>query len=91
MESTNKESISEMTLEELFPETLTDTNCVFLDKKREVWVATEMCAQYLESTIDALVVQDGDKPMGIVGGYDLLDHLNVNPSVFYQTKVRNKS
>ena len=23
--------------------------------------------------------------------YDLLDHLNVNPSVFFQTKVRNKS
>ena len=23
--------------------------------------------------------------------YDLLDHLNVDPSVFYQTKVRNKS
>jgi hypothetical protein len=23
--------------------------------------------------------------------YDLLDHLNVNPSVFYQTKVRNNS
>ena len=23
--------------------------------------------------------------------YDLLDHLNVAPSVFYQTKVRNKS
>ena len=22
--------------------------------------------------------------------YDLLDHLNVRPSVFYQTKVRNK-
>ena len=23
--------------------------------------------------------------------YDLLDHLNVAPSVFYQTKIRNKS
>ena len=23
--------------------------------------------------------------------YDLLDHLNMAPSVFYQTKVRNKS
>tara|TARA_B100000073_G_C23537849_1_gene494749 strand:- start:345 stop:671 length:327 start_codon:yes stop_codon:yes gene_type:complete len=23
--------------------------------------------------------------------YDLLDHLNVRPSVFYQTKIRNKS
>ena len=22
--------------------------------------------------------------------YDLLDHLNVRPSVFYQTKIRNK-
>ena len=32
MESANKESISEMTLEELFPQTLTDTNYVFLDK-----------------------------------------------------------
>ena len=58
MESANKESISEMTLEELFPQTLTDTNYVFLDKEREVWVATEMCAQYLESAIDALVVQE---------------------------------
>ena len=80
MESVNKGSISEMTLEELFPETLTDTNCVFVDKKREIWLATEMCAQYLESTIDALVVQDNDKPIGIVGGYDILDHLRKNPS-----------
>ena len=23
--------------------------------------------------------------------YDLLDHLNVRPSVFYQTKIRNKA
>ena len=79
MESVNKESISEMTLEDLFPETLTDTNCVFVDKKREIWVATEMCAQHLESTIDALVVQDDGKPIGIVGEYDILDHLRKNP------------
>ncbi len=75
MESVNKESISEMTLNELFPETLTDTNCVFVDKQSEVWLAIEMCAQYLESTIDSLVVQNNDKPIGIVGGYDILDHL----------------
>jgi predicted transcriptional regulator len=75
MESVNKESISEMSLKELFPETLIDANCVFVDKEREVWVATEMCAQYLESTIDSLVVQEDNKPIGIVGGYDVLDHL----------------
>ncbi|QLH06935.1 CBS domain-containing protein [Nitrosopumilus ureiphilus] len=80
MESVNKDSLSELTLEELFPDTLTGTNCVFVDKEREVWIATEMCAQHLESTIDALVVQDNGKPIGIVGGYDILDHLRKNPT-----------
>ena len=80
MESASKEGILELTLEHLFPETLTDTNCVFVDKGREVWVATEMCAQYLESTIDALVVQDNGQSIGIVGGYDILDHLRKNPT-----------
>jgi len=36
-----------------------------VDKDRKVWVATEMCAQYLEFTIDALVVQDNGKSIGI--------------------------
>jgi len=79
MEYVSKEGVMELTLEQLFPDTLTDTNCVFVDKDREIWVATEMCAQYLESTIDALVVQDDDKSIGIVGGYDILDHLRKNP------------
>src|SRR3989337_312700 len=74
--STKGKSISELTLEELFPDTLTDTSCVYVDKEREVWVATELCAQYIESTIDAIVVRDKGKPIGIVGGYDLLDNLH---------------
>ncbi len=73
--STNQKRISVLSLEELFPETLTDTSCVYIDKEREIWVATEMCAQYLESTIDSIVVRDNGKPIGIVGGYDILDHL----------------
>ena len=84
MELVSKDGILESTLEELFPDTLTDTNCVFVDKEREIWVATEMCAQHLESTIDALVVQDNDKPIGIVGGYDILDHLRKNPTRDFQ-------
>lgn len=55
-----------------------------MDKDREVWVSTEMCAQYLESTIDALVVQDNGKSIGIVGGYDILDHLRKNPMRDFQ-------
>ena len=81
----NKKSISELTLEELFPKTLTDIPCVYIDKGREVWVATEMCAHYIESVVDSIVVQGGnDKPIGIVGGYDLLDHLRKNPTRDFQ-------
>ena len=84
MKTSTKKSISELTLEEIFPDTLTDTSCVYIDKEREVWVATEMCAQHLESTIDAIVVRDKGKPIGIVGGYDLLDHLRKNPTRDFQ-------
>lgn len=81
---TSQQSVSELALGELFPDTLTDSSCVYVDKESEVWVATEMCAQYLESTIDSLVVRDNDKPIGIVGGYDLLDHLRKNPTRDFQ-------
>ena len=47
---------------------------------------------------NAIVFGDANNPDSEVSklkkderAYDLLDHLNVNPSVFYQTKVRNKS
>lgn len=81
--------ISELTLEELFPETLTDTSCVYVDKEREVWVVTEMCAQYLESVVDSIVVVNADGiPLGIVGGYDLLDNLRKNPTRAFQYEAR---
>lgn len=83
-------SLSELTLEQLFPDTLTDTNCVYIDKGREVWVATEMCAQYIESNVDAIVVRGEDnKPIAIVGGYDILDCIRKNPTrdFQYQCKV----
>lgn len=87
METSTHRSISELTLDELFPKTLTDSPCVYIDKDREVWVATEMCAQYLESVVDSIVVVDGDGiPIGIVGGYDLLDNLRKNSTRDFQYK-----
>lgn len=86
-----KGSIPESTLEDLFSNKLTDISCVFIDKDREVWVATEMCAQYTESTVDSILVLDNtnDSVVGIVGGYDLLDYIRKNPTPQsqYQTKV----
>lgn len=79
-----EQKISEMSLDELFADTLTDTKCVFVDKGREIWIATEMCAHYLESAVDSIVVMDNNSPVGIVGGYDLLDSLRKNPSRDFQ-------
>ena len=89
MKTSPGKSISELTLEELFPNTLTDTSCVYINKGREVWVATEICAQYLESVVDSIVVVDDDGiPLGIVGGYDLLDNLRKNPTRDFQYKTK---
>ncbi len=82
--STEMKRISESSLEELFPKTLTDTSCVYIDKGREVWVGTEMCAQYIESNVDSIVVTENGKALGIVGGYDILDHLRKNPTRDFQ-------
>ncbi|HEX5187852.1 MAG TPA: hypothetical protein VFV86_13275, partial [Nitrososphaeraceae archaeon] len=91
MVSDGKKNIGDLTLEELFPKTLSDTPCVYIDKEKEVSIAIEMCAQYIESTIDSIVVKDElDKPIGIVGGYDLLDFIRQNPTreLQYLTKIK---
>ena len=81
----NVDSISELTLGEMLSDGLTDTPCVYLNQEREVWVATEMCVQYLESNVDSIVIRNDDlTPVGIVGGYDLLNHIRKNPTRDFQ-------
>ena len=91
MEVSNVENISELTLGQMLSDSLTDTPCVYLNQEREVWVATEMCVQYLESSVDSLVIRNDDfTPVGIVGGYDLLNHIRKNPTrdFQYENKVK---
>lgn len=86
-----KYNISELTLEQIFSDSLTDIPCVYLNKEREVYIATEMCVQYLESLVDSIVIRDDDhKPIGLIGGYDLLKHIRANPTrnSQYETKVK---
>lgn len=80
--------VRELTLEEAFDGSLTNMQCINIDGRRHVWVAALMCAQYLESAVDSIVVRDDSfKPIGIVGGYDLLDHLRKNPTRDSQYKT----
>lgn len=85
-------NICELTLEEIFADSLTSTPCVYLNQEREVYVATEMCVQHLESIIDSIVIRDDEQNvLGIVGGYDLLNHIRENPTrdFQYETKVKD--
>ena len=82
-------SVRDQTIEELFSSNLTDTSCVFIDSDREVWLATEMCAEYTESSVDQIVVLNKNNIIGTVGGYDLLAHIRKNPTrrFQYESKV----
>ena len=85
------QSVSEMTLDDAFPDRLTNTPCAYINMDSEVWVATEMCVQYLESVIDSIMVRDHEKkPVGMVGGYDLLDCVRKNPTREFQYEHRVK-
>ena len=83
--------ISELSLESLFGDALTSSLCVNIEKGTETWVATGMLVQQLESFTDAVVVRENDKPIGIVGGKDIISPLvdKPNSSLFYDTKVED--
>ncbi len=87
----SKTPISEFSLHDLFGDTLTSSLCVNIEKGTETWVATGMLVQQLESFTDSVVVRENDKPIGIVGGKDVIIKLIDDPSsrLFYQTKVED--
>jgi predicted transcriptional regulator len=50
-----------------------------------------MCVQYLESSVDSIVIRNDDlTPVGIVGGYDLLNHIRKNPTRDFQYEHKVK-
>ncbi len=92
MESNTLIPIKKRSLETLFSESLTEVPIVDIDEGRDAFIATEMCAQYLESAIDSIVIRDSsNNPIGIIGGYDILDNLRKNPhsDFFHETKVED--
>lgn len=85
-------SIRESTLGELFPERLSWTLCIHVDKGKEVWVVAGMLVQYLESATDSVIVRDEERnPIGVIGGKEIMANLLENPtsSLFYETKVED--
>jgi predicted transcriptional regulator len=84
-------SLADRTLRDLLPETLTYSLCIHIEKGKEVWVVAGMLAQYLESATDSVLVLDAGKPVGVIGGKEIMENLLKNPTsgLFYGTKVED--
>ncbi len=86
-----KPAVSEHTLEFLLSDSLTSSLCVNIDKGSEVWVVAGMLVQYLETFTDSVVVRDGNKPIGMIGGKEIIKGVFDDPSYsfFYDNKVED--
>ena len=84
-------SLADRTLRDLLPETLAYSLCIHIEKGKEVWVVAGMLAQYLESATDSVLVMDAEKPVGVIGGKEIMENLLINPTsgLFYGTKVED--
>lgn len=76
-------------MEEVFPQTLFEIPCITVDKTRDILIAIEMSAQYLESAVDAIVVVSQNSPVGTIGGREILSHLRKNTisDSYFRTKI----
>lgn len=81
--------VSQYSLKDLIPQTLTNSLCIHIEKGKDVWVVAGMLAQYLESVTDSVLVLNEKVPVGTIGGKEIMENLLKNPSssLFYGTKV----
>ena len=79
--------ISNQSLGELLQNSLTSTPCVNVRKDAKVKVVTGMLVQYLETFTDSVVVRDRTKPIGVIGGREIIRGVYKNPSSdFFEMK-----
>jgi len=86
--SESNSTISERPLSELLQDSLISTPCVNVRKNAKVRVVAGMLVQYLETFTDSVVVRDGVKPIGVIGGREIIQGVYKNPSSdFFDMKL----
>ena len=87
MSSYSGSPVSKCPLSELLQDSLTSTPCVNVRKNAKIKVVTGMLVQYLETFTDSVVVRDGLKPIGMIGGREIIQGIYKNPSSdFFEMK-----
>ena len=78
--SQSKPVISNRPLGELLQDSLTSTPCVNVRRDAKVRVAAGMLVQYLETFTDSVLVREGARPIGVVGGREIIRGVYKDPS-----------
>lgn len=80
--------IADQTLTELLPLSLRSTPAVSIRKENKIWVAACMLIHSLESFTDSLVVtEEKEKPIGQIGGREVIENLFKNPTSAFFDKT----
>jgi len=80
--------VSDRSLGDLLQNSLTSTPCVNVRKNARIKVVTGMLVQYLETFTDSVVVRDDAKPIGVIGGREIIQAVFKNPtSDFFEMKT----
>jgi CBS domain-containing protein len=73
--------IYNQTLKDLLPLSLSSTPAVSIRKENKMYAAACMLMHYLESFTDSLVVtEENEKPIGVIGGKEVIENIFENPS-----------
>lgn len=80
--------ISDKSLIDLLPLSLSSTPAVSIQKNNQIWCGAAMLIHCLESFTDSLVVTNGNSPIGIVGGKEIIEGIAKDPtSNFFDNKT----
>lgn len=82
-----KLSISKYALQDLLPNSLLSSPAVSVTEKDLVMEATNLLPHHLETFTDSLMVTRNEKPIGIIGGIEILDGVLRNPHVNFFEKT----
>jgi predicted transcriptional regulator len=85
-----KKPISQHAMRYLLPDSLLSSPVVSVGINDPVAEATNLLSHNLETFTDSLVVVQDDKPVGLVGGADVLEGLLLNPNAVFFEKTKIK-
>src|SRR5574338_362407 len=83
--------LSQKSLEDIFHESVFATPVVSIRVEDSLSDAAMLLPHHLETLTDSLVVTDNDKPVGIIGGIEILDNVLKTPTSEFlnNTKIGN--